>query len=273
LNLKGFIRTVLDFPEKGVILNTKKLSIVIDGPEALRLTEIQNNQCIRLALFLPQYAMDGNGALIPIGAGVVGHKLIETLAGQLNIKMQIVRQSSPPQAVETLQEGGCDVIIMGIEESRRKLVDFTPSVIQFDYAYLVPPGSPINEMSEVDRSGHRISVPRGHASWIALKKQISYADIVETELPDEAFALLLDGEAEVFALPREQLIDYAAMLSGSRVLTKGFGINDVGLAVAKGQSQFLEFLTKFVREAEMSGLVSQILDDAELTSRGFNTAK
>ena len=128
-------------------------------------------------------------------------------------------------------------------------------------------------MSEVDRSGHRISVPRGHASWMALKKQISYAGIVDTELPDEAFGLVRDGEAEVFALPREQLIDYAAMLSGSRILTQGFGINDVGFAVAKGQSQFLEFLTKFVREAKMSGLVSQILDDAELTSRGFNTAK
>ncbi len=246
---------------------------MIDGLEALTLTKIQNNQCIRLALFLPQYAIDDNGALIPIGAGVVGHKLIETLAGQLNIKMQIVGQSSPPQAVETLKEGGCDVMIMGIEESRRKLVDFTPPVIRFDYAYLVPPGSPINEMSEVDRSGHRISVPRGHASWIALKKQISYADIVDTELPDKAFALLCDGEAEVFALPREQLMDYAAILSGSRILTQGFGINDVGFAVAKGQSQFLEFLTKFVREAKMSGLVSQILDDAELTSRGFNTAK
>ena len=100
-----------------------------------------------------------------------------------------------------------------------------------------------------------------------------YADIVDTEVPDEAFALVCDGKAEVFALPREQLIDYAAMLSGSRILTQGFGINDVGFAVAKGQSQFLEFLTKFVREAKMSGLVSQILDDAELTSRGFNTAK
>ena len=78
---------------------------MIDGPEALSLTEIQNNQCIRLALFLPQYAMDRNGALIPIGAGVVGHKLIETLAGQLNIKMQIVGQSSPPQAVhQVVQE-------------------------------------------------------------------------------------------------------------------------------------------------------------------------
>lgn len=244
-----------------------------DGVEGLRLSKIKKNRCVRLALFLPQYAINGNDDLIPVGAGVVGNKLIVTLAEELKIKMEIVAQSSPPKAVETLNEGGCDVIIMGIEKSRRKLVDFTPPVIQFDYAYLVPSGSPINKRSEVDRSGYRISVPRGHASWMALRKIILNAEIVDTEVPDEAFSLVRDGEAEVFALPREQLIDYAAMLPGSRILTEGFGINDVGFAVAKGQAQFLEFMTKFVKGAKTSGLVSQILNDAELISRGFNTAK
>ena len=244
-----------------------------DGAKGPRLAKITNKGCVRLALFLPQYAMDENGAVIPVGAGVVGLKVIDTLAKQLNIKIEIVRQSSPPKAVEALNEGACDVLIMGIEESRRKLVDFTSPVIQFDYAYLVPPDSSINEMSEVDRSGHRISVPRGHASWMALKKLILYADIVDTDVPDEAFALVCDGNAEVFALPREQLIDYAGMLPGSRILTQGFGINDVGFAVAKGQSQFLEFMTKFVQETKISGLVNKILVDAELISRGFNTAK
>jgi len=237
------------------------------------LIKIVKTGCIRLALFLPQYLITETGDISPVGAGVVAHKLIGVLAEQLNIRIQIVEQPSPPKAVETLNEGGCDVIIMGIEESRRKLVDFTPSVIQFDYAYLVPSDSPINEMSEVDRPGHRISVPRGHASWMALKKLIVDAEIVDTEIPDEAFALFCDGDADVFALPREQLIDYAAMLPGSRILTQGFGINDVGFAVSKGQSQFLAFMNKFVKEAKVSGLVSQILDDAELTSRGFNTGK
>jgi polar amino acid transport system substrate-binding protein len=246
---------------------------MIDGLESLSQTEIQNHECIRLALFLPQYSINDHCELIPMGAGVVGYKLIETLAKALKIKMQIVRQSSPPKAVEALNEGACDVLIMGVEESRKKLVDFTPPVIQFDYAYLVPPGSPINEMSEVDRSGHRISVPGGHASWIALKKLILYADIVDTDVPDKAFALVRDGDVEVFALPREQLIDYAEMLPGSRILSQGFGVNDVGFAVAKGERQLLKFMTEFVRRTKSSGLVNKILFDSELISRGFNSVE
>ena len=244
-----------------------------DGVEDLRLSEITKNRCVRLALFLPQYGITETGDIKPSGAGFVAHKLIGALARQLKIKMQIVEEASPPNAVETLNEGGCDVIIMGIEESRRKIVDFTSSVIQFDYAYLVPSGSRIKEMSDVDRPGHRISVPRGHASWMALKKLIVEAKIVDTDVPDEAFALVSDGNADVFALPREQLIDYAVMLPGSRVLAEGFGINDVGLAVPKGEPQLLAFMNKFIKEAKISGLVSEILDDAELTSRGFNVAK
>ena len=237
-----------------------------------RLTDIVKTGCIRLGLFLPQYSITGTGGISPIGAGVVAYKLIERLAELLSIKMEIVQQPSPPKAVRTLNEGGCDIIIMGIEESRRKLVDFTAPIIQFDYAYLVPPGSPIKEITEVDRPGHRISVPRGHASWMELKRLIQHAEIVDTDLPDEAFALVRDGVVDVFALPREQLIDYEATLPGSRILVQGFGINDVGFAVAKGRPQFLEFINGFVDETKRAGLVSQILDHAKLTSRGFNLA-
>ena len=237
-----------------------------------RIADIAKTGVIRLALFLPQYAKTPTGDINPLGAGLVAHELIGALAERLSIEMQIVQQPTPPKAIETLNAGGCDVMILGIEEPRRKLVDFTPPVIQFDYAYLVPIGSPIEETAEVDRPGRRISVVQGHASWMALKRVIGHAEIVGTDLPDEAFALIRDGMADVFALPREQLIDYAAMLPGSRILTQGFGINDVGLAVAKGQSQLLAFISDFVEEAKASGLVSRILDGAGLTSRGFNVA-
>jgi polar amino acid transport system substrate-binding protein len=237
-----------------------------------RIADIAKTGCIRLALFLPQYAKISTGDINPVGAGLVAHELIRALTERLSLKMQIIQQPAPPKAIKTLNTGGCDVMILGIEDSRRQLVDFTPPVIQFDYAYLVPPGSTIEETAEVDRLGHRISVPLGHASWMALKRLIERAEIVGTDLPDEAFALIRDGKADVFALPREQLIDYAAMLPGSHILTQGFGVNDVGLAVAKGRSQRLAYISDFIEEAKASGLVSRILDGADLTSRGFNVA-
>lgn len=237
-----------------------------------RIADIVKSGCIRLALFLPQYAKTPDGGLNPVGAGVVAHELIGALAERLGIKMQIIEQPTPHDAIETLNAGGCDVMILGIEEGRRKVVDFTPPIVRFDFAYLVPADSAIRESAEVDRPGCRISVPEGHASWLALKRSIRHAEIVAAALPEAAFALIRDGAVDVFALPREQLIDYAALLPGSRILTKGFGVNDVGFAIARGQPQRLAFLSDFAAEARKSGLVGRILDDSGLTSRGFKVA-
>lgn len=237
-----------------------------------RFANIVETGRIRLGLFLPQYAETATGGIEPLGAGLVANALIGALADRLGIDRQIIRQPDPPKAMETLNAGGCDVMIIGIEESRRTIVDFTPPVIQFDFAYLVPPGSALRETAEVDRPGCRISVPEGHASWMALKRQIAHADIIGTDLPDDAFALVRDGAADVFALPREQLMDYAALLPGARILDEGFGFNVAGLAVAKGQGPRCAFLGDFVEAAKASGQVGRILDEADLTARGFSVA-
>jgi len=237
-----------------------------------RVTDIIKGGSIQLALFLPQYSKTSDGALTPHGAGVVGHALIGALAERLSIEMQIIEQPSPTVAMKILNAGGCDLLILGVEETRGKLVDFTPPVILFDFAYLVPANSALQETEEVDRPGRRISVPSGHASCMALKRSIVHAEIVGTEIPDEAFSLVRDGDVDVFALPREQLIDYAALLPGSRILSKGFGFNLGSFAVAKGRKQLLAFISDFVEEAKASGLVKCILDDAKLTSRGFDVA-
>jgi len=237
-----------------------------------RIADIAKTGRIRLGLFLPQYAETSSGDINPAGAGLVAHGLVGALAEGVNSKIQIVPQPAPPKAIETLNAGGCDIICIGIEESRRKLVDFTPPVFQFDFAYLVPSGSSIAEAEEVDRPGVRISVPQGHAVVMALERFVEHAEIVCAGLPDEAFALIRDGKADIFALPRERLIGYAAMLPGSRILTQGFGVNHVGLAVAKGQAPLHSFVSDFVQEAKASGLVSRILDSTGLASRGFEVA-
>jgi polar amino acid transport system substrate-binding protein len=225
---------------------------------------------IRLGLFIPQFSKTPTGDINPTGAGLVARDMLTALAKRLGLELEIVEHPTPPSAITSLNEGGCDVLITGIEPSRIALVDFTPPVIQFDYAYLVPAGSAIKETAEVDQPGHRISVVEGHASWMALKRVIKSAEIVGRHMPDEAFALIRNGDVDVFALPREQLLDYAAELPGSRVLKDGFGINDVALAVAKGRTDMLAFMTAFVDEAKASGLIQRILDSADLCARGFN---
>ncbi len=235
-----------------------------------RIADIAGSGRIRLALFQPQYKRTQTGDLTFHGVGLVGHALISELAQRVGIAVEVVEQPAPPETIKTLNAGGCDVIVAGFEESRTKIIEFTPPIAQCEFSYLVPPGSAIEETGEVDRKGVRIAVAEGHASWMTLKRSVRHAEIVGTSVPEEAFALVCDGGVDVFALPRVQLLShFVPLLPGSRILSEGFGYNRPCFAVAKGQTELCSFISEFVEEAKASGLINRIIDEAGLTTSGF----
>jgi polar amino acid transport system substrate-binding protein len=236
-----------------------------------RIADIVEAGRIRLALFLPQYVKEAaTGDVRALGTGFVATELVSALAASLGVTMQVIEQPTPPAAVECLKAGGCDVALMGIEPSRAALADFTPPVLQFDYAYLVPSGSSIRSLDDVDRPGVRIATVHSHASALALKRMVKHAVLVGAELPEVTLQLLRDGEADVFAFPRAELLEYAAQLPGARVLEQAYGINHVGMAVAKGQPGRLAYLSAFVEEAKASGLVQRVIERGGL--HGFRVS-
>jgi len=228
---------------------------------------------IRLALFLPQFSVDpASGDVKGHGTGLIAIELMRELAVRLGIALQVVQCPTPSQAVDGLKSGACDVAFAGIEPSRAAVVDFTPPVFEFDYTFLVPPGSPLSTIADIDKPGTRIAIVGNHASSLALARLVRHAELIKSEVPDDAFALIRAGKADVFALPRDVLIGYAAKLPGARLLDEPFGFNRVGIALRQGQPQRLAFLSDFVEEAKASGLIAGIIARNRATLPGFRVA-
>lgn len=224
---------------------------------------------IRFGLFLPQYAEDAAG-LRGIGTGFIAIELMGALATRLGIAARAITYPSPKDAVAGLQSGDCDVVLLGIEPSRIAIVDFSPPLFQFDYSLLVQAGSAIESLEDADRGGQRIGLVDGHASALALRRIVRHAELIDVELPESAFDLLRDRKVDALAFPRDQLIEFAERLPGARVLVKGYGVNRVGMAVAKGRTALLSYLTEFAEHAKASGLVQRAIDGGGL--RGFDVA-
>ncbi len=221
----------------------------------------------RFGMFLPQYAKDAaTGELQGLGPGVVMLGIARGLAARLGAKFSVVELPTPRSALDCVKDGGCEFAFLGIEPSRAAEIDFTPVVFQFDYNFLVPTGSPLRAFADVDRAGIHVTVVHNHASTIALTRMAKHAELVGFDLPDEAFAALTSGNANVFAAPRPILDEYAEKLPGSRVLDEGYGINRVGMAVAKHRQSLLSYLTEFVNEAKTSGLIARLIAEAGLRS-------
>lgn len=224
---------------------------------------------IRLALFLPQYAEDATG-LRGIGTGFIAIEIVGALAARLGVAAQVIKYPSPKDAVAGLQAGACDLAFLGIEPSRLAVVDFSPALFQFDYSLLVPAGSPIESLEDTDQAGLRIGLVDGHASALALRRIVKHAELIGVELPESAFDLLRDRKVDALAFPRDQLIAFAGRLPGARVLANGYGVNRVGMAVAKGSAGLLSYLSDFAAEAKATGLVRRAIERGSLD--GFDVA-
>jgi polar amino acid transport system substrate-binding protein len=228
---------------------------------------------IRLALFLPQFSVDpATQEVTGHGTGLIAIELMRALGRRLGIALEVVQCATPSIAVDGLKSGAADVAFAGIEPSRAAVVDFTPPVFEFDYAFLVPPGSSLRTLAEIDKPGTRIAIVGNHASSLALARLARHAELIKSEIPDEAFALLRGGKVEAFALPRDVLMGYAAKLPGARLLDEPFGFNRVGIALAQGQPERLAFLSAFVAEAKASGLIAGIIERNRATLPGFRVA-
>jgi polar amino acid transport system substrate-binding protein len=140
-----------------------------------------------------------------------------------------------------LTGGGCDMGFMGPDPSRGS-VEFSPPVLQLDYTFLVPAGSPIKSIADADHPDVRIAVVRDHASTLTLGRKFKHAQLVYAATPDPTFELLRSGQADAFASVRGILLAYSAKLPGSRVLEEYYGANLLGMVVPKGQIARLAYL-------------------------------
>jgi polar amino acid transport system substrate-binding protein len=238
-------------------------------PADPRLAALAAAGAIRLALFLPQYAEDATG-IRGIGTGFIAIEMVNALAARVGVATRVIKYPSPKDAVAGLQDGACDLAFLGIEPSRVAVVDFSPALFEFDYSLLVPAGSTIWSLEDADQTGRRIGLVEGHASALALRRIVKQAELIGVELPENAFDLLNDQKVDALAFPRDQLIAFAERLPGARVLTKGYGVNRVGIAVAKGGTGLLSYLSDFAAEAKTTGLVRRVIERGGLD--GFDVA-
>ena len=131
--------------------------------------------------------------------------------------------------------------------------------VEIEATYLVPPGSPLQRVEDVDRAGHRIAVAARSAYDLWLQRNIHHATLVHAEGFEATFDAFVDGGLEAMASLRPGLLPYLERLPGSRVLDGRFTAVQQSIGVRKGRAQAHAFLQQFVDEAKTSGLVAQLI--------------
>jgi polar amino acid transport system substrate-binding protein len=182
------------------------------------------------------------------------------MAAKLGVPVELVEHESSGAIVAARDKGTWDVTFLPVDDDRKAVLDIGAPYHLLQSTYLVAPGSAIRILADANRSGVRIAIVDGTATGRASVAACPDATTVKVKNPDEAVAMMRGGKLDAIALSRESVGGLVDALPGSRVLEEAFLNSTTAVAVLKGRSAALAFVTQFIEEAKASGLVRRALD-------------
>jgi polar amino acid transport system substrate-binding protein len=234
-------------------------------PAALK--ELAPTGKLRVAIAVAPNPGAGNVAIGPNGEPRgISADLGRELAKKLGVPAQWVQFPNSGALTDAAASGAWDVAFIPVDNERKKKVDFGPPHIVLQSTFLVPPGSPIRSLAEVDRAGLRVVGVENTATSRAAQASLKNVTMTNAKSGAELTELLRTGKADAIAQSRESLTQIAEKLPGSRVLPGAFLSSFVAIAVPKGKPAALAYVSAFAEDAKASGLVRRALDSNGMKS-------
>ncbi|MBT6273299.1 MAG: transporter substrate-binding domain-containing protein, partial [Chromatiales bacterium] len=143
---------------------------------------------------------------------------------------------------------------------RAEVMDFTAAYVEIEATYLVPAGSTIQTIEEVDQPGNRISVAGGSAYGLWLENNIKRAELVPTTGGDAAYDQFVNEKMDALASLRPRLVTETEQLPGSRIIPGQFAAVQQAVGVNKGNDAAYAWVKEFVEAAKANGMVAGFID-------------
>ncbi|HXZ22247.1 MAG TPA: transporter substrate-binding domain-containing protein [Pseudolabrys sp.] len=188
--------------------------------------------------------------------------LIRGFASALKLPLALHVYDNSGQVTDAVANGECDIAFMPQDAERAKRVDFGPAYYFIESTYLVPAGSTINSIEEVNRPGRRIVAISNTTTARSARRTAPNAAVEEVPSVDQLTEMARQGQGDAFALSHDSFVGLLPKLPGARVLPGNFQQTGIAIAVPKGRSVALQIATELVEVAKKSGLVRRALDAA-----------
>ncbi len=188
--------------------------------------------------------------------------LLHGFAAALKLPLALQVYDNSGQVTDALANGGCDVAFMPQDAERAKKVAFGPAYYYLESTYLVPAGSKIYNIDEVNRPGVRIVAIANTTTMRSARRTAPSAQVVEVPSVDEMTELVRTGKGDAFALSHDSFAGLLPKLPGARVLPGHFQQVGIAVAVPKERPGALRLVSELLADVKMSGLVRRALDAA-----------
>jgi polar amino acid transport system substrate-binding protein len=192
----------------------------------------------------------------------VGFDLGNELARRLGVPFEPVFYPSVGALLDSGKSGNWDIAFVGYSPARAKEWDFSPLHLEVEFGYLVPAGSAIATMADVDRPAIRVAVQDKSLPGMFFFRTLKNAAVLGASSNQAAFETLKSGKADAMGSIKPVLFELSKQLPGSRVLDGRPGIDPHAMAMPKGRDAGLAYARKFIEEAKSQGLVAAAIKRA-----------
>jgi polar amino acid transport system substrate-binding protein len=200
----------------------------------------------------------------------VAPDMAREIAAALGVPVKYVPFKSPGELGDQAGKDIWDIGLIGAEPQRAEKIAFSAAYVEIEATYMVPEGSAIKSVAEVDRKGVRIAVSARSAYDLWLVNNIKHATLVQVSGLDAAYEKFMSDRLEVLAGLRPGLLKDVAKAPGLKILDGKFTAVQQAVGTAKANLAGAAFLAGFVETAKKSGLVAELIERHKV--RGLSVA-
>jgi|SRR5882672_1293005 len=193
------------------------------------------------------------------------------LGRRLGVQVEFVKYDQAGKLADAVKDGKCDVGFLGAEPQRANEIAFTTAYLEIPVTFLVPAGSPLRALADVDRKGVRIAVADRSAYDLFLTRTIKNAELVRAQGIDGSYELFVGRKLDALAGLMPRLVSDAEKLPGSRILEGQVTGVQQAIGTPKARAAAAGFLSEFAADLRKSGFVSKLVSEHGV--RGVNVAR
>lgn len=228
-------------------------------PSAAAVSALAPTGTLRAAINLSNFLLvtgkgsDGN----PEG---VSPDMARALSEQLGVGLELLRFKTPAAIADAADSGTWDTGNIGAEPARAEKIAFSAAYCEIEATYVVPAGSTVTSVDEVDQPGMRIASASRSAYDLWLERNIKHAELVQVTGLDGSFEAFVDQGLDALAGLKPRLITDVERLPGARMLEGRFTAVQQAMGTPRGRDEAgLEYLKEFVEAAKANGLVADLI--------------
>ncbi|SVB62892.1 uncharacterized protein METZ01_LOCUS215746, partial [marine metagenome] len=175
--------------------------------------------------------------------------MARAIADRLDVVIKYVPFPSPGALADAIGEDVYDIGLIAAEPARAETIAFTSAYVEIEATYLVPDGSSLKTIADVDHPGIRIAVSERSAYDLYLTRTLQHAELVRAKGLGGALELYKGEKLDALAGLRPALNEDVKKLPDAVILDGRYTTVQQAIGTQIKNFSSAAFLQDFVTEA------------------------